>query len=202
MGSSLDLFLTTAVTLFVIIDPPGLLPVFLALTSSLDKKARRRAGTRASAVAFGVIAIFAVFGRQILDYLQVSVPAMAVSGGLLLLLVALELLQGKAEEPGSHDGVNVAVVPLGTPLLAGPGAIVAIMLAVQRQPDLVGYLTVAAALVVVMALVWVFLRYADLIRAVLRESGTVLASRIAGLLLSAIAVQMVADGIFGFIAAH
>ncbi len=202
MGSSLDLFLTTAVTLFVIIDPPGLLPVFLALTSSLDKKARRRAGTRASAVAFGVIAIFAVFGRQILDYLQVSVPAMAVSGGLLLLLVALELLQGKAEEPSSHDGVNVAVVPLGTPLLAGPGAIVAIMLAVQRQPDLVGYLTVAAALVVVMALVWVFLRYADLIRAVLRESGTVLASRIAGLLLSAIAVQMVADGIFGFIAAH
>mgnify|MGYP000865258792 CR=1 FL=1 len=89
MGFSLDLFLTTAVTLFVIIDPPGLLPVFLALTSSLDQKARRRAGTRASAVAFGVIAIFAVFGRQILDYLQVSVPAMAVSGGLLLLLVAL-----------------------------------------------------------------------------------------------------------------
>jgi multiple antibiotic resistance protein len=98
--------------------------------------------------------------------------------------------------------VNVAVVPLGTPLMAGPGAIVATMLAVQRQPDLIGYLTVAAALIVVMALVWIFLRYAYLIRAVLRESGTVLASRIAGLLLSAIAVQMVADGIFGFIAAH
>jgi multiple antibiotic resistance protein len=143
-----------------------------------------------------------MFGRQILDYLQVSVPAMSVSGGLLLLLVALELLMGKTEEPTSHQGVNVAVVPLGTPLMAGPGAIVATMLAVQRQPDLIGYLTVAAALIVVMALVWIFLRYAYLIRAVLRESGTVLASRIAGLLLSAIAVQMVADGIFGFIAAH
>ena len=202
MGFSLELFLTTAVTLFVIVDPPGLLPVFLGLTNEMDAKARRRAGNRASAVAFGVIAIFAMFGRQILDYLQVSVPAMSVSGGLLLLLVALELLMGKTEEPTSHQGVNVAVVPLGTPLMAGPGAIVATMLAVQRQPDLIGYLTVAAALIVVMALVWIFLRYAYLIRAVLRESGTVLASRIAGLLLSAIAVQMVADGIFGFIAAH
>jgi multiple antibiotic resistance protein len=198
----LDLFLTTAVTIFVIVDPPGLLPVFLGLTNSLDARQRRRAADRASAVAFGVIAVFAIFGKQILDYLQVSVPALQVSGGLLLLLIALELLMGKGEDPVSHDGVNVAIVPLGTPLMAGPGAIVATMLAVQRSPSLAGYLTVALALVTVMFLVWVFLRYAGLIRAILRESGTVLASRIAGLLLSAIAVQMVADGIFGFIAAH
>lgn len=204
MGQFFDaeLFLTTAVTLFVIVDPPGLLPVFLGLTNSLDESARRRAGDRASAVAFGVIAVFALFGRQILDYLAVSVPAMQVSGGLLLLLIALELLMGKGEDPVSHDGVNVAIVPLGTPLMAGPGAIVAIMLAVQRAPGFTGYLTVGLALVAVMALVWLFLRYAVLIRAVLRESGTVLASRIAGLLLSAIAVQMIADGVFGFIDAR
>ena len=198
-----DLFLTTAVTLFVIVDPPGLLPVFLGLTNSLDARHRRRAADRASLVAFGVIAVFALFGRQILDYLAVSVPALQVSGGLLLLLIALELLMGKAEDPVSHDGVNVAIVPLGTPLMAGPGAIVATMLAVQRGPTyLAGYLTVTLALITVMALVWVFLRYAGLIRAILREAGTVLASRIAGLLLSAIAVQMVADGIFGFLEAH
>jgi multiple antibiotic resistance protein len=197
-----ELFLTTAVTIFVIVDPPGLLPVFLGLTNALGSRQRRRAADRASLVAFGVIAVFAIFGRQILDYLQVSVPALQVSGGLLLLLIALELLMGKAEDPVAHDGVNVAIVPLGTPLMAGPGAIVATMLAVQRAPGLAGYLTVALALVTVMFLVWVFLRYAGLIRAILRESGTVLASRIAGLLLSAIAVQMVADGIFGFIAAH
>ncbi|MCC6494820.1 MAG: NAAT family transporter [Propionibacteriaceae bacterium] len=198
----LDLFLTTAVTIFVIVDPPGLLPVFLGLTNALTPRQRRRAADRASLVAFGVIAVFAIFGRQILDYLQVSVPALQVSGGLLLLLIALELLMGKGEDPVSHDGVNVAIVPLGTPLMAGPGAIVATMLAVHRSPSLHGYVTVALALVTVMFLVWVFLRYAGLIRAVLRESGTVLASRIAGLLLSAIAVQMVADGVFGFIAAH
>lgn len=202
MFFNLELFLTTAVTLFVIVDPPGLLPVFLGLTRDLDPAARKRAATRASAVAFGVIAVFALFGRQILDYLQVSVPAMSVSGGLLLLLVALDLLMGRTEDPTSHDGVNVAIVPLGTPLMAGPGAIVATMLAVQRQPNLAGYLTVGAALIAVMVLVWLLLWYADFLRAVLRESGTVLASRIAGLLLSAIAVQMVADGVFGFIAAH
>ena len=199
---NIDLFLTTAVTLFVIVDPPGLLPVFLGLTNALDRKQRRRAADRASAVAFGVIAVFAIFGRQILEYLQVSVPALQVSGGLLLLLIALELLMGKADDPVAHDGVNVAIVPLGTPLMAGPGAIVATMLAVQQKPGLAGYLTVALALITVMVLVWLFLRFAGRIRAVLRESGTVLASRIAGLLLSAIAVQMVADGVFGFIEAH
>ena len=115
---------------------------------------------------------------------------------------ALELLMGKAEDPVAHQGVNVAIVPLGTPLMAGPGAIVATMLAVQRSPGFAGYLTVALALVTVMFLVWVFLRYAGLIRALLRESGTVLASRIAGLLLSAIAVQMVADGSVGCSAAR
>lgn len=204
MGQFFDveLFLSTAVTLWVIVDPPGLLPVFLGLTNSLDAKQRRRAGDRASAVAFGVIALFALFGRQILDYLQVSVPAMQVSGGLLLLLIALELLMGKGGDPVSHDGVNVAIVPLGTPLMAGPGAIVATMLAVQRAPGATGYLTVGLALIGVMTLVWLFLRYAGLIRAVLRESGTVLASRIAGLLLSAIAVQMAANGVFGFIDAN
>ena len=153
-------------------------------------------------MAFGVIAVFALFGRQILDYLQVSVPALSVSGGLLLLLIALDLLMGRGDDPTSHDGVNVAIVPLGTPLMAGPGAIVATMIAVQHHPDAIGYLTVAASLVAVMVLVWIFLRFAGLIRTVLRESGTVLASRIAGLLLSAIAVQMIGDGVFGFIAAH
>lgn len=194
------LFLTTAVTLFVIVDPPGLLPVFLGLTSSLTTAQRRSAGTRASLVALGVIFVFALFGQQILDYLHVSVPALQVAGGLLLLLIALDLLMGRGNDPTGHDEVNVAIVPLGTPLMAGPGAIVATMLAVQQAPFPTGHVTVALALVTVMGLVWLFLRYAGHIQAVLRESGTILASRIAGLLLSAIAVQMMADGVFGFLA--
>lgn len=194
------LFLTTAVILFVIVDPPGLLPVFLGLTNSLSKADRRSAATRSSVVAFGVIAVFALFGQQILAYLSVSVPALQVSGGLLLLIIALELLTGRGDDPVRHKGVNVAIVPLGTPLMAGPGAIVATMIAVGKAPFPAGHLTVGLALVTVMLLVWLFLWNAELIRRLLGESGTILASRIAGLLLAAIAVQMVADGVFGFIA--
>lgn len=194
------LFLTTVVTLFVIVDPPGLLPVFLALTKSMPSQERKNAATRASLVALGVIAVFAVFGQQILDYLHVSVPALQVAGGLLLLLIALELLMGKGDDPTTHEGVNIAIVPLGTPLLAGPGAIVASMLAVQDAPFPTGHLTVGLALVTVMLLVWLFLWFAGGIRKLLGEGGTMLASRIAGLLLAAIAVQMAADGVFGFVA--
>ncbi|MGC3955825.1 MAG: MarC family protein [Propionicimonas sp.] len=196
-----QLLLSTAVTLFVIVDPPGLLPVFLGLTNRLSAAERNAAATKSSLVALGVIAAFALFGQQILIYLHVSVPALQVSGGLLLLIVALELLTGKGDDPVLHEGVNVAIVPLGTPLMAGPGAIVASMLAVQAAPFPTGYFTVGLALLIVMGLIWVFLRFAGVIRSILRESGTMLASRIAGLLLAAIAVQMVADGVFGFMAA-
>jgi multiple antibiotic resistance protein len=195
------LFLTTAVTLFVIVDPPGLLPVFLGLTQKLDEGQRRSAATRASVVAFGVIALFALFGKVILEYLHVTVPAMQVAGGILLFLIALELLLDWGRKTAStHAGVNVAIVPLGTPLMAGPGAIVATIIAVQDAPFPVGHISVGLALVLVMGLVWVSLMFANVFKRLLRESGTMLASRIAGVLLSAIAVQMVADGVFGFIA--
>lgn len=183
-------------------DPPGLLPVFLGLTASMNDKERHRAALRASLVAFGVIVLFALFGQYILDYLHISVEALQVAGGFLLLLVALQLLMGH-EGPASTptSGTNVAIVPLGTPLLAGPGAIVATMLAVKNANGDWGLLAVvSAALLVVMLLVYFFLRFAGGIRRLLRESGTILAARIAGLLLSAIAVQMIADGVFGFIA--
>ncbi len=194
-------FLSTFVTLLVIMDPPGALPIFLALTAQLPSRARHAAARRASLVALGVIALFALFGQKLLEYLHVSIPALQGSGGLLLLLVALELLTGK--ESGQHvdAGVNVALVPLGTPLLAGPGAIVAVMLAVQNAKTPGGYLSVALALLAVMAIVYVFLRFAGAVRGVLGQSGTVLVTRIAGLLLSAIAVQMIADAIRAFVAA-
>jgi len=193
------LFLSTLVTLWVILDPPGLLPVFIGLTQAMEAKQRRQAALRASLVALGVIAVFAVFGKLILLYLQVSVEALQISGGLLLLLVALELLMGKYDEvKPTTSTVNVAIVPLGTPLLAGPGAIVAMMVAVHDAHG-IDYVLVGAALVVAMAAVYLFLRYAAGIRRVLREGGTILLTRIAGLLLSAIAVQMMADGVIGLI---
>ena len=194
------LFTSTLVTLWVIMDPPGLLPVFIGLTSGLEPRQRNSAALRAAAVAAGVIGLFAVFGQVILDYLHISVESLQVSGGLLLLLVAMQLLTGKLDEaperPG--DAVNIAIVPLGTPLLAGPGAIVATMLAVRSADTIPGRAVVGAALVTTMVLVYLFMRFAPGSKRLLRDEGVVLLTRIAGLLLAAIAVQMMADGILGF----
>ena len=187
------------ITLFVIMDPPGTIPVFLALTSGNDAAQRKRAAWQAVVVSFGVIVAFALFGRQILTYLNISLPALQCAGGLLLLLVALELLTGREKDPASDEDVNIAMVPLGTPLLAGPGAIVAIMVFVGRVhsgPDLVA---VAAGVVGVHVIMWITMRFSVGILKLLRESGVTLVTRISGLLLSAIAVQLVADAVRAFI---
>jgi multiple antibiotic resistance protein len=113
------LFGEAFVTLLVITDPPGMVPIFLALTGAMTPRARHRAGWQAVALAGGVIVLFAVGGQQILRYLGIDLPALQGAGGLLLVLVALQLLTGKSEEPDQQATTNVALVPLGTPLLAG-----------------------------------------------------------------------------------
>ena len=183
------------VTLFVIMDPPGTVPVFISLTASMTAKQRVRAARQAVVVAFCVIVAFAVFGQQLLAYLHISLPALQASGGLLLLLVALELLTGREQAPGGAEGVNVALVPLGTPLLAGPGAIVATMVFVKRADRVAEYVAVGLGVLLVHVCLWLAMRFAGRIHTLLGEGGTTLVTRIAGLLLSAIAVQLVVDGV-------
>jgi multiple antibiotic resistance protein len=187
------------VTLFVIMDPPGILPIFLALTGSHSARARVRAARQAVGVAFLVIVVFAVFGQGILDYLHVTLPALQCAGGLLLLLIALDLLTGRDEGPEKTEGVNIAFVPLGTPLLAGPGAIVATMLFVSRTQTVGQRVAVAAGILGVLAVLYLTMRFAGVLHRLLRESGVTLVGRIAGLLLSAIAVQLVADAVRAFV---
>lgn len=188
------------VTLFVIMDPPGVIPLFLSLTGGRTPAVRRRVAWQAALVAFLVITLFALFGQQILNYLHITLAALRVSGGLLLLLVALELLTGKADEVSPTVDVNVALVPLGTPLLAGPGAIVATMVFVQQTggaaPRL---LAVALGIVGVHVALWLTMRYSVVILRVIKDSGVLLITRVSGLLLSAIAVQLVADGLRDYI---
>jgi multiple antibiotic resistance protein len=189
------------VTLFVIMDPLGTIPLFLALTSGRSPRARRRAAWQAVVVAFAVICSFAVFGQQLLDYLGIGIPALQGAGGLLLLLVALELLTGRAEDPQQVQDVNVALVPLGTPLLAGPGAIVATIVFVRRADGAADLVALGVAIAAVHVTMWLALRFSTVIMRVIREGGIVLVTRIAGLLLSAIAVQLVASSVVGFVAA-
>jgi multiple antibiotic resistance protein len=192
-------FVEVFVTLFVIMDPPGTIPLFLSLTSGRSPSMRRRLATQAVLVAFVVIVVFALFGQTILTYLGITLPAMQAAGGLLLLLVALELLTGKAEQPVQTANVNVALVPLGTPLLAGPGAIVATIVFVKHVQDPWEALALAAGIVAVHVVLWLFMRYSVGIIRVIRDSGVTLITRIAGLLLSAIAVQLVAEAVTAFV---
>jgi multiple antibiotic resistance protein len=204
MGSVFDLkfFWQVFVTLLVIMDPPGVVPPFLGLTSGLAARVRNRLAWQAAVVGLGVIVGFAVFGQSILAYLGVELPSLEAAGGLLLLLVALQLLTGSYTEPTEEERtrVNVAFVPLGTPLLAGPGAIVATMVFVQRAGAVAQYMAFAIALVAVTVLLWLTMRFSGVIHRLLRPSGVELLTRIAGLLLSAIAVQLVVGAIRAFAA--
>jgi len=194
------LLIEVFVTLFVIMDPIGTIPIFLSLTSGRASSTVKRAAWQAVAVSFAVIVTFAFFGQQILAYLNISLPALQCAGGLLLLLVALELLTGKEQEATAAANVNVALVPLGTPLLAGPGAIVATMVFSREVDGLAGFSAVALGVVLVHVSLWLAMRFSVPILRLIRDSGVLLVSRIAGLLLSAIAVQLVADAIRAFIA--
>lgn len=188
-------------TLFVIMDPIGTIPIFLSLTSGRSMAVRRRSAWQAVAVSFGVICVFAFFGQQILTYLHISLPALQCAGGLLLLLVALELLTGKQDEPTTaNTDAPVSLVPLGTPLLAGPGAIVATMVFSKRVHDVGELAAVALGVIGVHLALWLAMRFSLPILRLIREGGVLLVTRIAGLLLSAIAVQMVADAVRAFIA--
>jgi multiple antibiotic resistance protein len=193
--SALTFAIQCFVTLFVIMDPPGATPVFLALVSDKSPKERIRLAWQAAAISLVVITSFALFGQFVLEYMKVSMEALQAAGGLLLLYVSLQLLTGRIEEIDASRNKNVALVPLGTPLLAGPGAIVATMIFV-KQVDSTGYaIGLIAAVVAVHITIALALMASTKILAIIKNSGVTLVARIAGLLLAAIAVQMLADAI-------
>ena len=196
--SAVTFALQAFVTLFVIMDPPGVTPIFLGLVANKTPKVRRRLAWQAAAVSLLVITIFALFGRFILNYLNVSIAALQGAGGLLLLLVSLELLTDRDSGSIPKADANIALVPLGTPLLAGPGAIVATMIFVGRVHDTSHALGLVVAVVAVHLAIAIALLSSTTILRVIREAGVTLVARIAGLLLAAIAVQMIVDSVKAF----
>jgi multiple antibiotic resistance protein len=193
--SALTFAVQSFVTLLVIMDPPGATPVFLALVSDKTPKERIRLAWQAALISLVVITTFALFGQFVLDYMKVSMEALQAAGGLLLLYVSLQLLTGRIEEIDASTNKNVALVPLGTPLLAGPGAIVATMIFVKQVDSTAFAVGLTAAVVAVHLIIALVLMASTKILSVIRDSGVTLLARIAGLLLAAIAVQMLADAI-------
>ncbi|WP_326568470.1 MarC family protein [Amycolatopsis rhabdoformis] len=195
------LFISATITLIVIMDPPGTVPVFLSLVGRKPMATRVKAARQAVLVSLLVISLFAVAGQAILAYLGIGIPALQGAGGLLLLLIALQLLTGKGgNEPEATDDVNVALVPLGTPLLAGPGAIAATIVFVRQADGHVGaYIALGLAILAVHFVIYTCLRFSGVVIRVIKESGITLVAKIAGLLLAAIAVELVANSVKGFI---
>ena len=190
--------------MLVILDPPGNTPIFLAVTQRLSQKERNRAAFLAVGTAFLVISIFAIGGQTILDYLHVSVPALQGAGGLLLLLVALQLLYGKGHEDSfevasPEQRTSIAMVPLGTPLLAGPGAIVATIVFFGKADGVGEWFTVLGGIAAALTVSLIALRFSGLVVKIFRPAGVILLARVAGMILAAVAVQMVADSVTAFV---
>jgi len=197
--SSLTFAAQAFVTLFVIMDPPGATPIFLGLVGDKSARERTRLAWQAAAVSLFVIASFALFGQFILDYMNVSIEALQAAGGLLLLYVSLQLLTGTSQGGAEKKSNNIGMVPLGTPLLAGPGAIVATMIYVQKADTSGQFLGLALAIVAVHLIIGTVLMASSKIVHIIKEAGVSLLASIAGLLLAAIAVQMLANAIKTFI---
>ncbi len=183
----------TFVTLVVITDPLGNAPIFLAITRKLTSSERRQAALRACLFAGALILGFAIFGEIVLRYLHVSIGSLSIAGGLLLLIVALEMLRGIDFPAGESE--DIALVPLATPLLAGPGAIATAMVLWRSHPGAGGHAAVVLAILAAVACVGLTLVLAERLTRTVGPSVFSFLTRVFGLLLSAIAVQLVVNGI-------
>jgi multiple antibiotic resistance protein len=200
----LDYLVSALVTLMVVVDPVGLTPAFLSVTQGLPVATRARIAFRACLIAAAILAGTALIGDWLLDKLAITLPAFRIAGGLLLFAVAFEMVLGvrierqskQAEEAIEEHVRNVAAFPLAIPLMAGPGAITATLLLAGQargQPILLGGL-LGVILVVIAACFGVFW-IANRIERMLGVTGSVVLSRLLGVLLAALAVQFVIDGV-------
>lgn len=200
---SVDFLVSAAVTLFIVVDPIGLAPAYLALTDGLPAEARRRVGIRATLIAVLVLAGAALGGEWLLRHLGIGLPAFRIAGGLLLFAVASEMVlgvrierQSRTAEQAIEERVrHVAAFPLAIPLMAGPGALTAvILLAGEVSHSAIGTASLIGVIVAVCGLCVVVFGFAGRIAHWLGITGNVVMSRLLGVLLAALAVQYVIDG--------
>jgi multiple antibiotic resistance protein len=196
-------FLITAfVTLFVVIDPPGLVPMFIALTQGMTAEHRRALARRACLIAAGLLTLFGVAGEAVLNFIGISMSAFRIAGGILLFLTALDMLferrtqrrEGQKNDP-QHDP---SVFPLAIPLIAGPGAIASMILLVnQSGAGWTGTIAVHLLMFAMIAITFLCLLGAPVFERWLGRTGTIVVTRLLGMLLAALSVQFVIDGVRG-----
>ncbi|MGQ5718115.1 MarC family protein [Pseudochrobactrum asaccharolyticum] len=199
-----DSLFSAFVTLLVTIDPPGLAPLFLAVTTGMDRRERAQVAKRASIIGFIILALFAIAGAQILMMFGITLGAFRVAGGLLLFWIAFEMIFERRQERHEKSATvaitkdhirNVAAFPLAIPLIAGPGAISATVLLGGSFPTIGTRLALLGILLACILISYVVFLLAERVDRFLGETGRSILTRLLGVILAALAVQFVADGI-------
>ena len=201
--------ITALVTMFVVVDPIAIAPLFLALTSGRTAAQRRRIAWRAVLVAGLTLAIFAAFGEAVLLFIGISMPAFRVAGGALLFLTAIDMLferrtkrrEDRAEaatEENSDDDDDPSVFPLAIPLIAGPGAIASVILLTGEKPGAEGLITVLVITALTLVVMALTLQASGYLERVIGKVGINVITRLLGMLLAALSVQFILDGLIAF----
>ena len=200
----IELFVSSLLTFFVVIDPPGCAPIFAGLTSGATPTHRRAMALRAVAVAAAILLVFALFGEDLLRALGISLESFRIAGGIMLFLIALEMVFEKrtqrredraAKVVADHEAEDVSVFPMAMPMIAGPGSIASVMLLMSRNEGLQRTLVIMAAMAVILLLTLAALLAAGPIMRFLGAKIEAVITRLLGVLLAALAVQFVIDGL-------
>lgn len=192
---SLPLLVKSIIALFIVVDPLGSIPIFIGLTDKMNKQEQKKTFNTAAIVGFILLLAFTLAGQQILNLFDVSIDSFMVAGGILLLIIAIRLLIAGGWQELSSTPETVGAVPIGCPLLVGPGAITTTMLNMQTT----GMIITVVAVIVTFTIVWLILNFIDPIYRVLGKTGALVITRLMALFIAAIAVQYVLEGIQHFI---
>ena len=203
-----ELFLSAFITLFVVIDPPGCAPIYAGLTKGATQAQRRNMAIRASVIAGAILLVFALFGEALLGALHIELDSFRIAGGLMLFLIALDMVFEKrtqrreeraekiaAQNAGTPEVEDVSVFPMAMPMLAGPGAIASIMLLMSKAQGPEGTVVVLAALLAVLLLTLAALIAAGPLMRIFGDRVEAVITRLLGVLLAALAAQYVIDGL-------
>jgi multiple antibiotic resistance protein len=199
-----DMLVNALTTMLVTLDPPGLAPVFLGLTMGMTGMQRREVAARGALIAFGILAVFALFGSGVLGLLGISIGAFRIAGGLLLFWISFEMVFEKRQqrkERTSQTAItidhvrNIAVFPLAIPLIAGPGAISATVLLAGSFTNAVDRVLLIGVIALIMLVLYATLLLAERLDRFLGVTGRAILTRLLGVLLAALSIQFVVDGI-------
>ncbi len=201
--TELATLITVFSTLFIIIDPPGLAPIFVALTQGMSPAERRTIALRSCIISAVLMLMFLFVGEAVLNFIGISMPAFRIAGGVLLFLTALEMLfqrrqarrEDNAEEGAAEHNDDPSVFPLALPLIVGPGAITTIILFAGQTQTALDMATLAAVMLSVLVIVFLAFLSSSAIERVLGKTGLNILTRVLGMLLAALAIQFILDGI-------